>query len=199
MANDLLELKPTMKTWVPHVMVFIVPRQMVFLWRSGPALVRRLRVLRAMVKKLIKHSTCRRRLTGKQVEHTSAHRTYAGSSKRRWKQTFTKGYIEQAFTRTCVREAIHHGGENEPYLQRVDARRAAKGVAAVGKRKREDAAGERPSVRGAAELLEAKKGRTDTSRLALSGAAGGELRALFVTQKCFTAKDSTCISPQCEV
>ena len=110
-----------------------------------------------MVKKLIKHSTCRRRLTGKGVEH----RSYAGSSDRRWKQTFTKGYIQQAFTRTCVREAIRHGVENAPYLQRVDARRAATGLAAVGKRKRDDAAEERPSVRGAAEVLEAKKGRTD--------------------------------------
>ena len=73
-----------------------------------------------MVKKLIKHSTCRHRLTGKGVEH----RSYAGSSDRRWKQTFTKGYIQQAFTRTCVREAIRHGEENAAYLQRVDAIRA---------------------------------------------------------------------------
>ena len=110
-----------------------------------------------MVKKLIKHSTCRRRLTGKGVEH----RSYAGSSDRRWKQTFTKGYIQQAFTRTCVREAIRHGEENAAYLQRVDAIRAATGVAGAGKRKRDDAGEHNRSVRAAASALEAQKGGTN--------------------------------------
>ena len=43
---------------------------------------------------------------------------------RRWKQTFSVGYIQQAFTRACVREALRHGEENAPFLQRIDALRA---------------------------------------------------------------------------
>ena len=39
------------------------------------------------------------------------------------------GYIQQTFTRACVREAIRHGPENAPFLLRVDAQRAATGIA----------------------------------------------------------------------
>ena len=142
-ANDLLKLKPTMLTWVPHVMVFIVPRQMVALGDPSRRSCDACESFGAMVKKVIKHNTCRRRLQGEEaVAHVS--------SRRRWKQTFNKGYIEQAFARTCVREAIRHGEENAPFLQRVDARRAALGKDTNGKRKREDPA---QSVREAADAF----------------------------------------------
>ena len=57
---------------------------------------------------------------------------------KRWKQTFSRGYIEQAFRRAGVRvEALRHGVENAPYLQREDAIRAAMGKATVTKAKEE--------------------------------------------------------------
>ena len=39
-----------------------------------------------------------------------------------WTQTFSRGYIEQAFRRCCAREALLHGEENEPYLMRSEWR-----------------------------------------------------------------------------
>ena len=128
-ANDLIELKPTMLSWVPHIMVFIVPRQMVELGDPARRSCDACESFGAMVKKLIKHNTCRRRL--KRVEHE--HKKYAGSSVRRWKQTFTRGYIQTAFTRACVREQIRHGAENLRYLQRIDAQRASLGKARTSK------------------------------------------------------------------
>ena len=78
-----------------------------------------------MLKKIIKFSTCRRRIAEGPVEHGR----YAGSSARRWKQTFKVGYIQQAFTRACVRESLQHGEENAPFRQRVDVRRTMAGKA----------------------------------------------------------------------
>ena len=54
----------------------------------------------ACTKKVVKHLTCRRKLTSK----------------------YTRGYVEQAFRRLVVRSDLLHGPENEPYLQRQDAR-----------------------------------------------------------------------------
>ena len=53
----------------------------------------------------------------------------AGTTARRWLQTFKVGYIQQAFTRACVREALRHGPENAPYLQRSDRALVTKGKA----------------------------------------------------------------------
>ena len=78
----------------------------------------------AMVKKVIKHATCRRRLTS---EPTPA-------GKERWKKAFTVGYIEQAFRRVCVRESLQHGEENAPFRQRADARRTSAGRVAVSRK-----------------------------------------------------------------
>ena len=47
----------------------------------------------------------------------------------KWKQTFTMGYVQQAFERACVRESLQHGEENAAYQQRADARRKAAGKA----------------------------------------------------------------------
>ena len=41
---------------------------------------------------------------------------------------------------TCVREQIRHGAENAPFLQRVDARRAAMGKATMVKKGEKDSA-----------------------------------------------------------
>ena len=81
----------------------------------------------AMFKKLIKHSTVRRRLKGDEMTHKS--KATAQVSARRWKQTFNKGYIQQAFTRACVRESLQHGEDNRPYRQRKDVRRTSTGKA----------------------------------------------------------------------
>ena len=48
-----------------------------------------------------------------------------------WKQSFTKGYIQQAFTRMCVSEALRHGEENAAYLQRRDVLRQTTGLGNV--------------------------------------------------------------------
>ena len=74
------------------------------------------------MKKLIKHNTCRRRVKGgaKSVDHRR------GISK--WKQSLSRGYIEQAFRRVCVKEALLHGQANQPFLQRRDWKLREKGV-----------------------------------------------------------------------
>ena len=132
-ANDLLELKPTMMSWVPHILVFIVPRQMVFLGDPTRRSCDACESFGAMVKKIIKHTTCRRRLAGaEQVEHKSK------LSGKIWKQSFRRGYIEQAFRRVTVRESLQHGVDNAPYLQRTDARRKSMGKANTYKKLKED-------------------------------------------------------------
>ena len=127
-CRDLKELKPTLKSWVPHIGLFIVPRQMVELGDPARRSCDACESFGAMVKKLIKHSTCRRRVTGIEPK-THGKRVGGGTATRRWKQHFNVGYIQQAFKRACVREALRHGEENAPFLQRIDAIRAATGVA----------------------------------------------------------------------
>ena len=141
-ANDLKELKPTLMSWVPHIAVFIVPRQMVALGDPARRSCDACESFGAMFKKLIKHSTCRRRVMGDQTT-THNPKATAQASARRWKQTFNRGYIEQAFTRACVRESLQHGEENRPYRQRVDVRRTSTGKATVSRIKCEDS----PAVR----------------------------------------------------
>ena len=132
-ANDLLELKPTMMSWVPHILVFIVPRQMVFLGDPTRRSCDACESFGAMVKKIIKFTTCRRRLAGaQQVEHKSK------LSGKIWMQSFRRGYIEQAFRRVTVRESLQHGVDNAPYLQRTDARRKTVGKANTYKKLKED-------------------------------------------------------------
>ena len=114
-ANDLHELKPDGTSWVPHILVFIVSRQLLTLGDSMRRSCDACESIGAMIKKVIKHSTCRRRVTGASgVDHLK------GSTGRRWKQTFKRGYIEQAFRRVCVRESLRHGEANAKFLQRAD-------------------------------------------------------------------------------
>ena len=47
---------------------------------------------------------------------------------KKWRQTFGRGYIEQAFRRVCVSESLLHGEEDQPFLQRADWKLKDKGV-----------------------------------------------------------------------
>ena len=127
-AIDVHELKPTMLTWVPHIMCFIVPRQMVLLGDPTRRSCDACESFGAMAKKLIKHATCRRPLmrASERTDH-GAKAKEAGAPERRWTQTFKVGFCEQAFKRLCVRESLQHGKANAAYLQRADARRTAVG------------------------------------------------------------------------
>ena len=125
-ANDLLDLKPTMETWVPHILVFIVPRQMVYLGDPMRRSCDACESFGAMVKKTIKHLTCRRRLKDEATVHEGK-RLAGGANGKRWRQTFTRGYVDQTFRRITVSESLRHGMENEPFLQRADHRRLATG------------------------------------------------------------------------
>jgi hypothetical protein len=113
----------------PHILLFIVPRQMLELGDPARRSCDSCESFGAMLKKIIKHSTCRRRLRG-EVAYEHGVKATAIATERRWTQTFKVGYIQQAFTRACVREALRHGPENAPVLQRVDAPRTNTGIAA---------------------------------------------------------------------
>ena len=132
MAADLLELKPTLQSWVPHIAVFIVPRQVLPLGDPTRRSTDACESFGARLKKVIKHLTCRRRHAP--AEQTTEHRRQAGSrlsGRQLWKQSFTRGYMQQAFTRMCVSEALKHGEENAPYLQRPDVLRRDTGRGTV--------------------------------------------------------------------
>ena len=97
-SRDLLELKPTMASWVPHIACNIAPRQIVRLGDPARRAADSCESFGATAKKTIKFLTCRRRVSEK----------------------FSRGYIEQAFRRLVVHADLLHGAENAPYLQRAD-------------------------------------------------------------------------------
>ena len=121
-SRDLLQLKPTLESWVPHIACFVVPRQIQWLGRSANRSADACESYGALVKHLIKDRTCRRRVKGE--GSSSKHKR--GNSV--WQQTFTRGYVEQAFRRCCVKEKLLHGEENQQYLQRADWKLKQKGV-----------------------------------------------------------------------
>lgn len=152
---DIHELKPSMLTWVPHIMCFIVPRQMVELGDPTRRSCDACESFGAMFKKLIKHATCRRPTTG--TGFTLHGQKAAGQADRRWLQTFRVGFIEQAFKRTCVRESLQHGEENVPYKQRVDYQRTGTGKAkTVPKYQAAGTPIAKPSIFEAAKAYQAK-------------------------------------------
>ena len=110
-ANDMLQLNPTMQTWVYHIMCFIVPRQILWLGDPSRRSCDACESFGAMFKKTVKHLTCRRNIS-RGSTHTRG--------EKQWRQTFTKSYLQQAFERVAVRETLIHGEANEPYLQRED-------------------------------------------------------------------------------
>ena len=99
-ANNLITLNPLMLSWVPHILVFIVPQQILELGSPARRSCDACESFGAMAKKIIKHLTCRRGISSR----------------------FTKGYVQQTFERLCIRQSLIHDKENEPYLQRKDAR-----------------------------------------------------------------------------
>ena len=132
-ANDLVKLNPELSGWVLHVLVFIVPRQMVDLGDPSRRSCDACESLGAAIKKIIKHLTCRRRCG---TATTYSHRSQSGA--KLWRQSFSKGYIQQAFERVSVRAGLLHGEENKRYLQRSDFRLLQKGKAGTSKFKAED-------------------------------------------------------------
>ena len=100
-----------MKTWVPHIACYVVTRQIVEMGNASKRSADSCESYGAMIKKVIKHLTCRRR-HGAGVE--SSHR----KGELLWRQTFKRGYVEQCFRRTCVRTSLLHGAENAKFLER---------------------------------------------------------------------------------
>ena len=133
--------------WVMHILVNIVPRQCPLLGDPSRRSCDACESFGAMAKKLIKHNTCRRRTTGSEkIQHrggTTANRT-------QWKQSFNVGFIQQAFTRACVRESLQHGAVNEPFRQRADAKRTSAGVVKTCSRIKEGTEQAAPSIQGLA-------------------------------------------------
>eukprot|EP00965_Chrysotila_dentata_P186191 6148444-Pleurochrysis_carterae.AAC.1 len=78
-----------------------------------------------MLKKVIKHLTCRRRI--------NSSGSLRDNGTKQWMQTFRRGYTEQAFRRVCVRANLIHGDINERYLQRSDHQLKTSGKAAKSK------------------------------------------------------------------
>ena len=133
-ANDLLEPKPTLMSWVPHILVFIVPRQMVFLGDPTRRSCDACESFGAMVKKTIMHQAhavppppggCR---AGRAQEQVVGQDLEAVLPPRR------------AGLPSCHRCASRcsTGVDNAPYLQRTDARRKAVGKTNTYKKLKED-------------------------------------------------------------
>ena len=123
-AIDLIRLKPTLLSWIPHVMSFVVPRQILKLGCPARRSADSCEAFGAWLKKSIKHRTCRRRANrSTTVEHVR--KTASGIVK--WKQHFRRGYLQQVFTKACVKERLNYGAENVPFLQRVDWKRLRSG------------------------------------------------------------------------
>ena len=100
-SRDLIKLKPTMASWVPHVACYIVPRQIAELGDPSRRAADACESYGACAKRTIKHLTCRRALcVGR----------------------FGRGFVEQAFRRLVVRSSLIHGPENAPFLLRHDAK-----------------------------------------------------------------------------
>ena len=169
-CDDLYELKPMegVVSWVPHILLFIVPRQMVSLGDPARRSCDACESFGALFKKTIKHATCRRRLMTERADHDSR----KPGRNARWRQSFTVGYIQQAFTRLTVSERLRcdTGANNQRFLQRADWARMNKGKSS-GKRK---GSGCGSPARSIAEALEAAivAGELDTSRQGAAAAAG---------------------------
>ena len=119
-ANDLYRLKPTLKSWVPHIMVFIVPRQVLPLGDPSRRSCDACESFGARFKKLIKERTCRRGIKHERTIHN-------GKGRKSWDTKYLKGYIQQSFERLNVSERLSHGENNAAHLQRSDYRRITTG------------------------------------------------------------------------
>ena len=115
------------RSWVEHILLFVVPRQIVELGDPTRHFCDACESLGARLKKIIKHLTCRRALRTRRTRD---------STDAAWKSTFSVGYFEQAFGRLVVEESLMHGEENAPYSLREDARLRQQGLKCVKKRRR---------------------------------------------------------------
>lgn len=158
-AQDWKALKPTVKSWVPHISVFVAPRQILALGCPMNRSADSCESFGARLKKVIKHLTCRRRCRsdaeGAPIEHV--HKRTVGEDKKVWTQAFTKGYIGTAFTRVCVSAANLYTEESAPYRQREDARVLA--IGRVGKRRMEAKPEPARNLRARMDAEEEKKAR----------------------------------------
>ena len=117
---DCNDLKPTLMSWVFHILCFIVPRQIILLGDPSRRSCDACESLGAWYKRTIKHRTCRRRLhepNARGIRPTISHEKKAGK-KTKWTQTFTKGFIQVAFERAVVSESLLHGEDNAAYQLR---------------------------------------------------------------------------------
>lgn len=110
------------------------------------------------MKKLIKHATVRRRVMGDKLT-THGKKATEQSTEKRWKQTFRVGFVEQAFKRSCVREALRHGTANAAFSQRRDTILRTTGTAGTHKKKFKEVA-MRPMVDLCREILDADAAAT---------------------------------------
>ena len=156
LSNDIYALNPVLAAWVLHVLCFIVPRQIVELGDPTRRSCDACESFGAVLKKLIKHATCRRRTSATQV---FGHRSANG--RKLWTQTFKRGYIEQSFKRVCVRQELLHGEANIPFLQRADYDLKDKGRA---KRDKDKVAEDAPTI---CEAMEAPWVGSETAALAI--------------------------------
>ena len=157
-CNDLYDLNPSLVGWVPHVMCFIVPRQIVPLGDPARRSCDACESFGAVLKKFIRHLSCRRRVT------VNAHAHRSSDGKKLWAQTFKRGYVEQVFRRACVRSELIHGSKNEPYLQRADARLLCNGKVASATSKAGSSVDSAPSI---IECVDAPTALTKEAALAV--------------------------------
>ena len=122
--RDLLELSPNLQTWVPHVIVYVFPRQIVELGEPARRSCDACESLGAVIKTIIKTLTCRRR-----INVMTLHQRSRNGKVTEWTQAFSRGYIQRTLERVSVRSQLSFGEENAPFLQRKDVSLLEKGRA----------------------------------------------------------------------
>jgi len=156
-VNNQKELPGSQTSLVKHIMLFVLPRQIVELGDPCRRSCDACESLGARFKKVIKHLTCRRGLRPKQT------RVQAAAA---WKSAFTVGWVEQAFTRITVEESLRHGEENNEYLSREDHRLRTQGLTGVKKERKDNSRkdGSAPSITNALQAaLDADAQNTPTT------------------------------------
>ena len=90
-ANHIIRLKPTLESWVPHVLCFVVPRQVVPLGDPSRRSCDACESFGAWLKKTIKEKTCRRKVKAEPSNHVKKDANMG--QKKSWFQHFRVGYI----------------------------------------------------------------------------------------------------------
>eukprot|EP00965_Chrysotila_dentata_P081733 2698262-Pleurochrysis_carterae.AAC.1 len=122
-ATDIYTLNTKLADgWVLHVLCFVVTRHTLKLGDPTRRSCDACESFGAMLKKMIKHLTCRRRI--------NKSGSLRDNGKKEWLETFRRGYTEQAFRCVCARADLIHGKANVRYMQRTDYRLKNTGRAA---------------------------------------------------------------------